>query len=237
MIPEGNYRCKVGAMEAIVSSKETPGLALEIEPMNNGQPGGATRIVRFWLSDAAYEYAERDLNKLLFNGDFDNPAVGVAEAEFYCKHRPFMENGVQKIDENTGEPVFREEWNLSKFGGLGDPADDKAKKDMARKWRARNGAPKTTPPPPAPPQPSSPPPPPPPPPAPAAGDKPQDMQEAWERFEEAWEKCRAANPNLEATASRWTASLQQHGTRHGKTVEDFTPDDWAQIVQHGEVPF
>ena len=82
------------------------------------------RTVFMSFSDAAMPYTEDKLQKLGFNGDFDNPAFSVEGVSLECRHEQY--NGRQT-----------EKWDLS--GGTFTPekADDETIRHLNRLWKAR----------------------------------------------------------------------------------------------------
>lgn len=97
-------------------------------------PQALDRTIIWSLSDKAYEYTERRLKSMQFNGDFENPGFG-----------PDTANGIQVTCKNeTYEGKPRERWDIPAEQGERKQASTDAIAKMKARWatnKAVNAAP------------------------------------------------------------------------------------------------
>jgi len=191
-------------------------------------PTPIERTLYLSFSDNAWEYTEKKLLALGFNGDFNAPDFA-DEAKFEgvelnCRH-----------EEYNGKTTER--WELAKWGGAKEivKADNDAIRQLSAKWKSRTAAPapkpagRPTPPPPAPARSL--------PPAPAASTatatatKPTTKDAAWASVCEAW-----AGKNADADRDKkWVDALG--ACLKGRPESALTGDEWAAIAEECAIPF
>lgn len=82
------------------------------------------RTVFLSCTDAAWPYTEEKLDKLGFNGDFDNPAFTETEADLECKIE-------------TYEGKTKDKWDLAGGGSFEpEPAPKDVTRQLGAKWKA-----------------------------------------------------------------------------------------------------
>lgn len=183
---------------------------------------GLTRSVFLFMSDAAAPYTEEALDKLGWNGDFDNPRV---RDDIYSE-------GISlylKYEEYDGKP--RERWNISTGGWKPSAAPADVKARLAARRRATKG--------PQPSRPSTPPPkskPAPTPTTPTSGP-PTDgppADTAQYTKEGAWECWKQAAENGVPDTARWKLVVTEIGS--GKPTAQMTSEEWNKVAAKA-IPF
>jgi hypothetical protein len=239
MLEAGTY---FGTVKSAVTSEAktgTPQLVLAVamtQFLDTSQnawvelPSAMERKVFLSLSDNAWEYTEKKLKALGFNGDFIAPQFSTDATE----------NGVQwlcRIEEYQGKPG--EKWDLANWGGEVQQAGQDVLRRLNAKFAASNRpqasrpAGRPTPPPSRPAAPARQAAPSRPAPAPAASATATleitDKDSAWASY------CDSSKgePDLEA----WNSAVSGHMAAVGKTEEQFTAEDWQAALAAAEIPF
>ena len=139
-VDPGNYFAFVQKLEMIEGTK-APALVVDIDVTYKAQDGDwvalpdgpVQRSLYFSFSDAAYEWTEKKLKALGFNGDFKNPRFSdkamTEGIEVVCDIRPDSKNNA------------RENWDLANWGGQErkTPAQDVRARLQAR-WATNTEA-------------------------------------------------------------------------------------------------
>jgi len=134
----GKYKGKLldAGVAVLDNEKQTPYMYLMFDILSHIQAGEeyditeqATRDVKFFLSEKALPYAEKDLAKLGFNGDFEHP-------EFFEKL--YTEGCELFCGENVNGDKVYEDWSIVGLGGQTEkkPAPKNLLKKLNAKWKA-----------------------------------------------------------------------------------------------------
>jgi len=139
MMSEGNY---YGTIKKAVTSQSKNGkpqicITFDVTHFANGgdwEPlsSNQERTVFLFLTDAAWEYTEKKLMGLGFNGDFDDPQFTEQNATLECTVELY-------------EGKEREKWDISGGGYEPERAPTDVIRTLNAKWRSRAGTPATTP--------------------------------------------------------------------------------------------
>lgn len=225
--PEGNYTGALKEAKLGEADTGTPVMALRFDV--EGRPA----YVNLYMTDRTMgrdqsgdpRISQRGLDLLGWNGD-DPPTFGkdTSAVPLYMKHG-------QKDD---GSP--REEWNISKGGGLAEikPLPKDKLQRLQADWRAMGGTMKPSVQKPRETAPAAPPPA-----APAAAGPPAEAPPPDANFdastkEEAWAIWVREDKASATNATNWHAKVREVG--RGKSEKQFTAADWREVA-HGAIPF
>lgn len=129
-------------LDTLNNEKKTPFMYLVFDVTHiaeNGEwsalPESFKKDVRFFLSEKAWEYTQRDLEKLGFDGNFDDPKFNAAMyadgIELMCQHEVGQDN------------KLREAWSVSGTGGGTKERKAPEKtivRDLSAKWKNSQAA-------------------------------------------------------------------------------------------------
>ena len=136
LMPAGKYRATIHGrpfLGRLGNEKRTPfmDVYIALEKFEwNGEwravpPKNRDQVVRMFLSDKAFQYTEKKLLDLKFNGDFGSPAFAeTGPVEVVCKH----ENGYATFE-------------FPMTGAGGDPMDEQTVRLLTSRWRTTHGTP------------------------------------------------------------------------------------------------
>lgn len=120
-------------------AKKTPTLALTFDVTHFAEGADwvevpvTERTVFMYLSDAAWPYTSEKLQKLGFNGDFDNPTISQQQVSLELTHESY--NGQTK-----------ERWSIAGGGSFeAEPAGNDVTRRLNALWKNDNGGPKAKP--------------------------------------------------------------------------------------------
>jgi len=139
LIEEGSYWGQLlTAVCGKEGEKETPVMRITFEITHRASGDGweeidpFTRDVKVWLSDAAWEMAERRLDAIGFNGDFVNPqfdqVLSAEGTELVCTH-------------SQGRDRAFEDWSLAAWeGSQAKPLDKNTLRLLNARWKTKQSA-------------------------------------------------------------------------------------------------
>jgi hypothetical protein len=208
--PAGEYEAQriVGAAPR---SAQTGNVGLEV----TFEVGEHQAPVTFWLSEKAFERSQRELNRLGFNGDFENPQFSATG--------PFT----LLLRHETYKGKLQPQWNLA---GVTERPDPTKLAIVSLRLKAARAAS----PPPAPCVPTTTPPaspaPKPKPQAAPRESKPRTRDAAWQQFNTIFAG--------EAT-EQWSRAIAALSSQIGKTEEAFTEVDYGKVfdMATSDIPF
>lgn len=222
MNPKGVYYGKIASGVTTNSNSRSPQVELELNITHIGNPATGewdpitlSHNPKMYLSchDNAWQYTEKKLAALGFDGNFSDPAFACDGTTFLCEHR-----------EVNGK--LRESWELERWGSGPEKAAQDVTARLSARWKAGNKPSAPAGRPAAPPAATKTAPPPPP-----AATKVNvtNKDEAWDAF------CRACDGEPDLTC--WNDGVTAVAEKVARGEEDFTADDWKLVAEQVVVPF